>query len=137
MDLIPTDKNRSSRLWRWRLAVIGGALVIFIGSSIPSSSMPSLRVLTQDKLLHMLEYGAFGLLLCSWARREFSRPRRVMAVLVLAALYGISDEAHQYLVGRSCEFYDWLADMVGVSLAILFSSLYYRWRNKNVEQKRD
>jgi VanZ family protein len=137
MSLIPTDSIKTPRLWRWRLAVIGFAIVIFIGSSIPSSSMPSLSILTQDKLMHLLEYGAFGLILCSWARREFSWPRGAWIVLGVAALYGITDELHQLLVGRSCEFFDWLADMVGVILAIMFSSLYYRWRKKNVEQKQD
>ncbi len=137
MSLILTDRNKRPQLWRWRLAVIGGAVVIFIGSSIPSSSMPSLSILTQDKLMHLLEYGAFGLVLCSWAQREFSWRGRGWIVLGVAGLYGITDEIHQLLVGRSCEFFDWLADMVGVTLAILFSSLYYRWRKKNVEQKRD
>ena len=87
--------------------------------------------------MHLLEYGAFGLVLCSWAQREFSWRGRGWIVLGVAGLYGITDEIHQLLVGRSCEFFDWLADMVGVTLAILFSSLYYRWRKKNVEQKRD
>ncbi len=80
--------------------------------------------------MHLLEYGVFGLLLANWGRLEFTSSSRVWIVLVVAALFALSDEFHQLLVGRSCEFYDWLADMVGVSLALGFTSLYYRRRGK-------
>ncbi|MBK7255512.1 MAG: VanZ family protein [Ignavibacteria bacterium] len=50
--------------------------------------------------------------------------------LLFTSLYGLSDEAHQYFVpNRSCEFYDWIADVAG-GLAVYFVIKYHRSRVK-------
>lgn len=44
------------------------------------------------------------------------------------SLYGVSDEWHQsFVVGRQADIYDWLADTLGASIALLFIHLF----NKN------
>src|SRR5215207_309084 len=65
-----------------------------------------------DKIKHYLAYGglAGAWYLCLWA----SKPRfrwMWLAVVALGMSYGAIDELTQPLVGRACEFQDWLADM--------------------------
>ena len=94
--------------------------LIFFLSSLSQSSIHFLLFLHVphfDKVAHLGEYGAFGLLL---ARAFFAggaafTPRQSVAgALIVAALYGASDEFHQFFVPtRACEWGDWIADSVG------------------------
>lgn len=76
----------------------------------------------QDKLLHLGAYGLLGTLLLGGMARHADgyRPRQVIAAIVLAALYGCSDEWHQSFVpGRSMDGLDLVADAVGALLGAL------------------
>lgn len=45
--------------------------------------------------------------------------------MVICAVYGGLDEFHQYFVpNRECEFWDWLADFIGVGIMILMIKYY-------------
>jgi len=35
------------------------------------------------------------------------------------AVYGVLDEVTQIPVGRSCDLYDWFADVIGIAVGIL------------------
>jgi VanZ family protein len=48
-------------------------------------------------------------------------------ILLLLAAYGSFDEITQRLVGRRCEFGDWLADMAGAMLGLAAQSLSFRF----------
>ncbi len=46
--------------------------------------------------------------------------RAVWFVLLFGALFAVSDEIHQSFVpGRDPDFFDWLADCVGISISLL------------------
>lgn len=46
--------------------------------------------------------------------------RQALLGLVIASLYGVSDEWHQsFVVGRSAEVRDWLSDSAGASIALV------------------
>ncbi len=54
----------------------------------------------------------------------------IFTSLVFSVLYGALDEVHQLFVpGRSCDIYDWLADVAGVILAIIFLLLIKKFVN--------
>ena len=75
----------------------------------------------QDKLLHAGVYALLGLLLLGAQPRPVNgySGRQVTISVLLASLYGLSDEIHQYFVpGRSSEALDWLADTVGALIAV-------------------
>ena len=94
--------------------------VIFILSSrevhLPIAHLFPLR----DKGLHVVEYAGLGWLcanaaFATWPRATGLR-RWVFSVLV-AGVWGMSDELHQALVpGRSAEVLDLVADIVGAAL---------------------
>jgi VanZ family protein len=100
-----------------RRLALAFAVVVVVGSSLPSSRLPDLGGGYADKLLHFLEYAVLGYLVTrGWGP---GRPTSnstlggwfsVVALLVFAAL----DEFHQHWIpGRSVEFWDWTADAAG------------------------
>lgn len=100
--------------------VIAYALLIFILSSIPTLSPPDLGLDFEDKLAHAVEFGILGFLLWRSFLRLFQTTRTVyMMTGLCGVVYGGLDEIHQYFVpGRYCSAWDFLADGVGIILAI-------------------
>jgi len=94
--------------------------VIFAFSSI--SRLGALPGGVSDWMGHSLGYALLGaLLLRALARGRLSgvTGRRALAAVLLATLYGVSDEAHQAFVpGRSPDRFDVLADALGAALAV-------------------
>lgn len=91
--------------------------LIFAISSI--STLPTLPGNPSDKLEHFVEYGILGVLLVraigGW-RRSAPAARVVVIAIVIAAVYGVADEGHQYFVpGRGSDWRDALADAIGAS----------------------
>ena len=102
-------KNKSTAAWAW---VALYAAVIFLISMIPGSS-PLLRSVEKyiwDKLLHLLEYLFFGILLVRALALSFkyrSLEHLVFMAFVFGSLYAVSDEWHQSLVPlRDASIYD-------------------------------
>ena len=81
-----------------------------------------------DKYLHAVLYGGFGALLVrgfagGWHRRV--TVTIVVTTILIAALYGVSDEFHQSFVPhRSVEAMDVVADTVGAFIAAV---ALYAW----------
>jgi VanZ family protein len=75
----------------------------------------------QDKIHHAGAYFAMSLL--AWRFfRHFSQHRFIplLAAIGFCSFYGATDEWHQsFVLGRSSDVWDWLADTVGASLAML------------------
>ena len=114
---------------RYHLPAILWAGTIFVFSSIPSTSIPEFSIFSQDKLLHAAVFFVLAVLLY----RSFSSQRRFPALvrhaklwtLAVAALYGVSDEIHQlHVAGRSADYRDVIADVVGAMAFILL--IWYR-----------
>lgn len=113
-----------------RISVLFVVFLIFLGSSIPSKSIPGIFQLTPDKLIHCLEYAVLGLFLFRWLRLEypsFSLTRINAITFFLGSLTGILDENYQRLTpGRSPNFWDWVLDSVGVILVIVLMNYLNR-----------
>lgn len=95
------------------------AAIIFAVSSIPNLKTPSLDFKAVDKIAHFLEFFILGIFLAYALDRM--NVRKGMAFLmsaILAGLYGILDEFHQFLVpGRLMDGWDMLADIMGAFAA--------------------
>src|SRR3954463_8185936 len=76
-----------------------------------------------DKDLHALLYSGLGILLIralARGRRAGVTGRIVVAAVVIATLYGVTDEFHQYFVPpRQVEALDVMADGIGASAAAI------------------
>jgi len=118
---------------RIQLAALGWAVVIFILSSIPGSSLPKVDIVNFDKLAHIGVYGCLGFLVFFAFRYQQRFPPLVrltfLAAILACSLYGATDEVHQLWVpGRTCDIWDWTADTVGgllgAGLALLVNRRY-------------
>lgn len=104
---------------------------IFYLSSLEGSDV-NLPFQVKDKILHMI---AFGVLTSTWVfglRLAFgwSWTKVAWVSALFGALYGITDEVHQYYVpGRSAEVGDWIADAVGSMLVGLAVFVFGRRRS--------
>jgi VanZ family protein len=102
--------------------------VIFAASSIPNLGPPPVL---SDKSGHAIGYGILGAVLL----RAFAGGRmkgvtwgRAAAAVILATLYGASDEFHQSFVpGRSPDRFDVLADCTGAAIAVVAGGVLRAW----------
>jgi VanZ family protein len=82
-----------------------------------SMSEPPLPANMSDKLAHTLGYSLLGtLILRAVAGRSGRRLRwsQIVVAILLATLYGVSDEYHQSFVpGRDSDIHDVYADAIG------------------------
>ena len=111
---------RFTRLW---LPVILYAGLIFVLSSLPAAKIP-LEISKLDKFFHLLEYLFFGILIARGIKGTYpalSIKRIYFLVAIIALLYGISDEFHQFFVpGRTVSLWDALSDGLGGLIGALF-----------------
>ncbi|MHB1044727.1 MAG: VanZ family protein [Thermoanaerobaculia bacterium] len=112
--------SRGRRLLLWLPVALMMGVQLWLSSQgrLPDALSPFPG---SDKLAHG---GWFFLLaLLAWraarAGEAWPRPRRVVGLLVGAALWAVSDEAHQSFVpGRAVEAADLAADVAGAALAL-------------------
>jgi VanZ family protein len=111
-------RQNTHRLLLWAPVVLY-MLFIFWLSSI--SRPPDLPSRVSDKAAHGLLYCGLGALLVRARAGGWRRPVTLgiaAAAIVVATLYGISDEMHQYFVPqRQVDVRDVLADAIGASVA--------------------
>lgn len=111
----------------WIPAISTAALIFWLSHQ---PDLPEAPGHIPDKVAHALEYGFFMLTLVYATTRGFERSLRgtprVVAALVIAVLYGITDEFHQSFTGRDPSAFDWLADVAGALLMGLVIVLAWR-----------
>ena len=123
------------------IAAVAAALVaagIFAVSSIPASGLPSHPEFL-NVLAHFCEYMLLGSLL-TIALNSPTRAlwKTALLALVIASLYGASDELHQLLIpGRVCDFWDWLTDSAGALLGIVATIWFLAARRVSKSRQRD
>lgn len=112
--------------WLW-------ALGIFIGSSIPADYLPEFVLLSPDKLLHVVVFLVFAILIYRAIivqKRSAILSRYPLAsTFIISFFYALFDEVHQYFVpGRILDPFDLLADITGAGLGILACWLWEKAR---------
>lgn len=124
--------------------VCGYAGLIFFLSSQPylEQDLPSFVSLFSDKVLHAIEYAVLGGLCYRafhWGTNESWRQRAVPLAILLASLYGVSDEVHQAFVPfRDSSWHDWLADTIGATIgAVVVRRILSLWRAHSVREVLD
>ena len=108
--------TRRVRVWgpAWATMVL-----IFVLSSI--SGLGPLPGGVDDGVAHALQYAVLAALLLrglAGARWRGVKVRAAALAVLLATLYGVTDEAHQWFVpGRTAEVTDLVADALGAAVA--------------------
>ena len=129
MKRSPIDLRSPLFLWG---PVVLMLLVIFAASSIPN--LTRLPGNISDKSGHSIGYAMLsGVILRALSGGRLSGVTwpRCVAAIVLATLYGVTDEFHQWFVpGRSADPFDVLADFVGATIGVAIgglASVAQRW----------
>ncbi len=111
------------KIFKYWFPVLFWALIIFSFSSFSTTSTSD--IYWQDfivkKTAHMVEYGILALLLYRAFRGyKLNKTRAVILSILLAGIYGVSDEFHQsFTPGREPHIRDVAFDTIGASLAML------------------
>ena len=96
---------------------------MIIGSSLKGTSIPKSYIFTLDKLIHIVEYFTFGVLL------YFSivgiTKYSIILSLILGIFYSFIDELYQSTVfARDASGFDVIADIIGLILSVFFVKLH-------------
>jgi VanZ family protein len=119
----------SNRLRAWGPAGAWAALLFGL-SALPELSTAA-TIPYGDKVAHLLVYSVFGALL-AFGRGRSERPVPHVLLLLIGALYAVSDEWHQFYVpGRVPDVADWAADLVG--LVAGYTVGIRAWSSRNAE----
>jgi VanZ family protein len=114
------------------MAVMAGIFALSQQSAVPHLDI---AFEISDKILHFIAYfvlGASYILSFIYIRPEISKKCLFMAILIAGAVYGASDEIHQYFViGRDSDIYDWVADILGSCSSFLLYPSITKWKIKN------
>ena len=116
----------------WVLVVCWAATEFLLSCCTgPQVSRFMLRYPNFDKVCHLVAFGAGGVAVTCALRATWRLPvlwTALISILVVS-FYGATDEWHQiYTPGRTCDFFDWLADTAGAILGTfaVFAALYAR-----------
>lgn len=110
--------------WRavWPLLL---AATVFVASSQPVPPAVAGFMVKIDKVVHFTVFGSLALLIARLRFVQERMPLGAMSAIVLVAAFGLTDEIHQaFTPGRFCDFWDWLADVLG---AVTFVTAYVHW----------
>jgi VanZ family protein len=108
----------------WGPVGLYAAFIFYLSSqSFFPDTLPSYIEKLGDKAHHMMAYGLFGLL---WYRAfrycggAWAAPRAVLLAILASALYGVTDELHQWFVpSREADPWDLMADTAGAAVAVV------------------
>jgi len=96
----------------WIISVLYMGLIFILSSFPPPMELPSFSF--ADKLAHLLEYGVLASLIYFALKKSRASVHPIFIPFLIASLYGVSDELHQYFVpGRDADLLDAVANGVG------------------------
>lgn len=122
---------------RWLIAALAAMLVVLCLTHLPPAAMRYVEQYSLDKLEHITAYGTIAILFMlalrsrsdgRVARQDGGKPRKWelrgslgLAVLIVVGLAAIAaaDEWTQPYVNRTCDIWDWTADMIGTGGAFI------------------
>ena len=120
--------------WRSSIALRRVAVIAWMGLIFFLSSRPDLPNLApglpglEEIGGHLIVFGVLAALLW-WALRGMGVRYPATWALVLAVLYGVTDEYHQSFVpGRTMSLSDLMVDLIGASAALLLITLLHARR---------
>lgn len=120
--------DATHKFFKFWLPVITYCAIIFVYSSIPQPLPIRIEIPFFDKVIHTIEYGFLSYLLIRafiGTTANLSRDAVIILSIILATLYGASDEFHQAFVpNRDPSIYDLLFDFLGATVV----GLIRKWR---------
>ena len=105
------------------LLTISFVSLMLVGSSLKGTTIPKSYIFTLDKLIHIVEYFIFGVLLY-FSIVGIAKYSTILS-LILGTFYSFIDELYQSTVyARDASGFDVIADIIGLILGAFFVKLY-------------
>ena len=102
---------------------------MLIGSSLKGTNISKSYIFSLDKLIHIVEYFIFGVLLY-FSIMSITKYSTILS-LTLGTFYSFIDELYQSTVyARDSSSFDVIADIIGLILSAFFVKLYFNSRRK-------
>ena len=96
----------------WIISLLYMGMIFLFSSFPPPIKTPSFSF--ADKLAHVLAYGLLASLIYFALEKSRVDFHPIFIPFLVASLYGVSDEIHQYFVpGRNADVFDALANALG------------------------
>ncbi|MBW6457958.1 MAG: VanZ family protein [FCB group bacterium] len=113
------------------------AVIIMVFLLLPSDSIPKVRILSPDKLWHMFMYFLLALgLMFSFREGNYQRWYNRRWTFIIALIHASASEVLQvFSPGRSSNIFDWLANCLGIGLALLGLHLFPKFFEKPLSGK--
>ena len=112
-------KLRHSPAAAWSAAGAYALLIFYVSHQSRPFDL-TIRVPYFDVAAHVAEYALLSFLVgraCRLSPRAGIKEEAVYIAVVVAALYGLTDELHQAVIpGRTSEWKDWVSDVTGAVL---------------------
>lgn len=125
-------------LWTMLIAL----LTLIPGNYIPRVTS-FLDWISPDKLVHLFIFGVYAYLLIAGFRKQkaglITREYAVLSSLLIGMVFAIFTEAMQKFVipGRNGNYFDFLADILGLLLGWMIWSIVKRFDKKNLSQSKN
>ena len=129
---MPEEASVSTFARLLRAALVVYWLAMFAASHTPRTP-DLLPVEGGDKIVHFSAYGLLALL-CALDRqlRGLMSRTSLLRIAGLLAIYGVVDELLQYPIdGRTCDAFDWIADVAGITVGLGLFALQRRLRGRS------
>ena len=128
---------RGKLLYRSRRRILSGFIVIwiaaFVATHIPGENLPEIP--TSDRVLHTIAFFILtGAMLLTMIAHMSKRKYRIPFIICVMVIYAALDELTQPLVGRYNSVDDWLADVIGVLIAIITGELFWMWLTRRTKK---
>lgn len=95
------------------VCALAWTILIVIGCSLPGSAVPKVPIFPHfDKLVHFIFFFVFTMF---WSTYFSYKRKSTMYIIILACILGWQIELYQkyFVIGRSFDLYDILADALG------------------------
>lgn len=112
------------------------SILIFYFSSLSRITFLPQNIWDYDKIVHFAIYFFYGLSSIIFVYKFFVNKYKNSKILFFAVLIGVifaaSDEFHQsFTPNRNSDFYDFLADSIGIFLSVLiFNLILKNWKKR-------
>ena len=118
----------------WIISLLYMGMIFLFSSFPPPIKTPSFSF--ADKLAHLLAYGLLASLIYFALEKSRVNFHPIFIPFLVAFLYGVSDEIHQYFVpGRNADVFDALANGLGGFIFPLGIHAKKYWRGIKVSNK--
>ncbi|MBS3767940.1 MAG: VanZ family protein [Candidatus Cloacimonetes bacterium] len=112
---------------------------MLVASSIKIKPFEPISFSYADKIVHAVEYAIWAMLFILMLKQEnriSSFAKVIPALLISGGTLAILDEIHQsFIPGRKCDFFDFIADLIGIAIVAFVAYLIYKHKQKNYIKK--